>query len=83
MEKNQGMQGVALIVDPKMFEKETENQQNNLLLVKAETDNAVSYWAGFFWDKSGQFADYDAWKRYLDQFAQELRSPIEVNVSSE
>jgi len=81
MEKNQGMQGIALIVDPKALQKEAEDRQNNLLLVKAGADNSVSYWAGFFWNKSGQFPGYDAWKSYVDQFSQGLASPIEVSVS--
>jgi hypothetical protein len=51
--------------------------------VKAGADNSVSYWAGFFWDKSGQFPGYDAWKTYVDQFSQGLASPIEVSVSAE
>lgn len=83
VEKNQGMQGIALVVNPKTFEKEAEDKLNNLLLVKAAPDNAVSYWAGFFWDKSGQFADYAAWKKYVDEFAQGVASPIEVKVSGE
>ena len=82
MEKNLGMQGVALVVDPKMLQKEAEDRQNNLLLVKAGADNSVSYWAGFFWDKSRQFPGYDAWKTYVDQFSQGLASPIEVSVSA-
>ncbi|HEX7470442.1 MAG TPA: DUF4861 family protein [Verrucomicrobiae bacterium] len=83
MEKNQGMQGVALVVDPKKLDKQAEDKLNNLLLVKTALDNSVSYWAGFFWDKSGQFADYAAWKKYVDEFAQGVTSPIEVKVSGE
>jgi hypothetical protein len=82
MEKDLGMQGVALVVEPKALQKEAEDQKNHLLLVKAGADNSVSYWAGFFWDKSGQFASYDAWKTYVDQFSQGLASPLEVNVSA-
>jgi hypothetical protein len=82
MEKNLGMQGVALVVDPKMLQKDTEDKLNSLLLVKAGADNSVSYWAGFFWDKSGQFPSYDAWKTYVDQFSQRLASPVEVSVSA-
>jgi len=82
MEKNLGMQGVALVMDPKMLQKQTEDQQNSLLLVKTGGANSVSYWAGFFWDKSGQFPSYDAWKTYVDQFSQGLASPIEVSVST-
>jgi hypothetical protein len=83
MEKNAGEQGLAVIVDPKLFEKQTEDRQNLLVSVKVPADNIASYWAGFCWARAGQFANLDAWKTYVDQFAQGLRSPIEVSVSSE
>jgi hypothetical protein len=83
MESNQGMQGVALVIHPKALDKEAEDKQNNLLLLKMGPDNTEEHWAGFGWDKSGQFADADAWKTYVDQFAQGLQSPIEVTVSGE
>jgi hypothetical protein len=82
MEKNQGMQGVALVVDPKIVEKETEDKLNNLLLVKVGPDNAVSHWAGFAWDKSGQCADEETWRIAVDHFAQGLQSPIEVTTGN-
>ena len=83
VEKNQGMQGVAVVVDPKTLAKETQAPLNNLVLVKAGPDNTLSYWAGFGWDKSGQFADAEAWKTYVDRFAEGLQSPIEVSISVE
>jgi hypothetical protein len=83
VEKNQGMQGVAVVVDPKTLEKETEDRLNNLVLLKVQQGNAVSYWAGFAWDKSGQCSDETAWKNYVDQFGQGLQSPIEVRVTGE
>jgi hypothetical protein len=78
MEMNAGMQGLAAIVDANLFEKQTEDQLNLLMLARVPDDKTASYWAGFFWDKSGQFADYEAWKKYVDQFAQGLISPIEI-----
>ena len=51
--------------------------------MKVGPGNTVSYWAGFGWDKSGQFADGEAWKTYVDQFAQGLQSPIEVRFPAE
>ncbi len=91
MEKNAGMQGVAVVVDPKKLDKQAEDKLNNLLLVKADTGNSlvlswnppltVSYWAGFAWDKAGQITSADAWKKYVDEFAQGLASPIEVSVA--
>lgn len=81
MEKNQGMQGVALVVDPKKFIQQAEGKTDNLLLLKTAPDNSVSYYAGFYWDRSGQFADYAAWEKYVDEFAQGVAAPIQVTVA--
>ena len=70
VEKNAGNQGLAIIVDPKTLEKQTEN-------------NVASYWAGFCWDKAGQPTDAAAWKKYVDEFAQGAASPVEVSVAGE
>jgi hypothetical protein len=83
VEKNAGFQGLAIVFDSKLFEKTTEDQLNLLVLTRVPEDNRVSYWAGFCWDKSGQFADQTAWKTYVDEFAQGLASPIEVTISAE
>jgi hypothetical protein len=79
MEKNAGMQGLAAIADPKIIEKQAEDKLNHLLVLKT-ADSAVSYWAGFAWDKSGP-ASAEAWKKYVDEFAQGLAAPIQVTVS--
>jgi hypothetical protein len=83
MEKNAGMQGLAVIVDPKLIVKQTEDKRDLLILARVPEDNIASYWAGFCWDKAGQCADEQAWKTYVDQFAQGLLSPIEVSVSAQ
>lgn len=81
VEKNAGNQGLALIVDPKTLDKQTEDKLNHLLLVKVPEKDVVSYWAGFAWDKAGQITDAAAWKKYVDEFAQGVQSPIEVKVA--
>lgn len=83
MEKRLGMQGVAVIVDPKTFLRQAEDKSNHLLLVKNPSDNSISYWAGFAWDRAGRIATADAWKKYVAEFAQGVRSPIAVSISSE
>ncbi|MEI9959717.1 MAG: DUF4861 family protein [Limisphaerales bacterium] len=80
MEKNAGDQGLAIVFDAKLFEKQTEDNLNQLVIAKVPADNAASYWAGFCWDKAGQFQDSASWKKYVDDFAQGLASPIAVNV---
>jgi hypothetical protein len=81
MEGNWGMQGVAAIVDPKRLERMTVDRLNDLLLVGAP-DNKVDYWAGFAWDKAGKITTADGWKKYVDEFAQGVQSPIEITVSA-
>ncbi len=81
MEKKAGSQGLAIIVDPKTFVKRAEDRLNLLLLSKVGADNIASYWAGFCWDKGGQLGDFEAWKGYVDKFAQGLAAPIEVTIS--
>lgn len=83
VEKNSGMQGIAIVADPKSLVKDAEDKLNNLVLVKCGADNSVSYWAGFCWDRAGQITGADAWNKYVDQFAQGLRSPIQVSISTE
>jgi hypothetical protein len=80
MEKDMGSQGLAIIVNPKMLVRETEDRLNRLVLSKADANGVVSYWAGFVWDKTGM--DFSSWKTYVDNFAQGLLSPIEITISS-
>jgi hypothetical protein len=82
MEKNAGKQGVAIVADPKLIEKQAEDKLNNLLLVKVSENNVASYWAGFCYDKAGPMADAASWKKYVDEFAQALQSPIAVSVTA-
>jgi len=81
MEMNAGEQGLALIADPGLSVQRSEDPLNHLLLAHVPNDNVVTYWAGFCWDRSGQFADSASWTAYVDRFAQGLRSPIRVGVA--
>ncbi len=83
VEKNQGMQGVGIVVEAQAEPQTAEDKLNNLLLVKATPAKKVSYWAGFAWDKTGLFADFAAWQEYLDKFAQGLAAPIQVSVAAQ
>jgi hypothetical protein len=81
MEKKMGMQGLAIIVDPKLLEKQAEDSKNNFVIAKTDANGAISYWAGFAWDRPGKITNQDAWKKYVSDFAQSVASPIEVSVS--
>ncbi len=81
MEKNQGMQGVAAIVDPAVLAAPAEDERNNLLVLKPGAAKTVSYWAGFAWDRAGSITSAASWKKYVDEFAEGLSTPIEVSLS--
>ncbi len=82
VEKNNGMQGVAILVNPKDLLKQTEDKLNNLVIVKMTPDNSISYRAGFAWDKAGQFTTFEAWEQYLKNTSQALQSPIEATIET-
>ena len=82
MEKNSGMQGLAVVMDPATIKQDTEDKQNYLLLGKCMANHPFSYWAGFAWDRAGLIGDAAAWNKYVHDFAQGLASPIEVKVSA-
>ncbi len=81
METQPGSEGVAIVADPKLVVKQTEDKLNDLVIAKVSESNVADYWAGYAWDQTKQVADATAWKQYVDEFAQGLQSPIEVSVS--
>jgi hypothetical protein len=82
MENKMGMQGLGIIVDPKLLMKQAEDEKNHLAIAKID-GNAISYWTGFAWDRPGEIKSQDEWKKYITDFAAGLASPIEVSVSGE
>jgi hypothetical protein len=80
MDKNLGMQGLAVVINANEVDKLVEDKLNHLVVMKPRTAFPVSYWAGFAWDRAGKITTAESWKNYVDQFSERLRSPIEVGV---
>jgi hypothetical protein len=81
MDKNLGKQGLAIVVNPRDVDTVTEDKLNHLLVLKPSRNTMpVSYWAGFVWDRAGKIASAGEWKKYVDEFAEARRSPIEIAV---
>jgi uncharacterized protein DUF4861 len=80
VEKNLGMQGLAIVVDPRALDKVAEDKLNNLVVLKPGIATSASYWAGFAWDKAGKITTAESWNAYVDQFAQRLQVPLEIRV---
>src|SRR6185369_1639944 len=80
VEKNQGMQGLAIVVDPSAVDKIGDDKLNHLVILKPGVATPITYWAGFAWDRAEQITSAESWKSYVDQFAERLRSPIDVTI---
>ncbi len=81
VEKNLGMQGLAVVVNANQVDKLVEDKLNHLVLLKPRATFPISYWAGFVWDRAGRITSAKSWDDYVDQFAERLRSPIEISVN--
>jgi hypothetical protein len=77
VEKNLGMQGLAVIADPSTVDKLVEDKLNHLVVLKP---GVTTYWAGFAWDRAGQITTAEGWKAYVNQFAERLRSLIDISI---
>jgi hypothetical protein len=81
MEKNFGMQGLAIVVNPENVNKVVEDKLNHLVVLNASKVVPVSYWAGFAWDRAGRITTVEAWNKYVDEFIEARRSPIAITVN--
>jgi hypothetical protein len=78
-----GQLGCAVIVDPTSVIGNTEDSKNYLVTVKLPADKVAIYYAGFGWNKSGDFKGPEEWDRYVAQFATRLRSPLQVSLAAQ
>lgn len=78
VDRNLGMQGLAVVVPPNEVDRLVEDKLNHLVVLKSRSTFPLSYWAGFAWDRAGKITTAESWNSYVDQFAERLRSPIEV-----
>jgi pectinesterase len=79
VEKN-GNLGCAVVVDPARLVESAEQDGNVLAIARTQTAQPAVYYAGFGWDRSGDFADLAAWDRYVFEFARRVASPLVVEV---
>ena len=76
-----GQLGCAVIVDPASVIGNKEDSKNYLVTAKLPPDKVAIYYAGFGWNKSGDFKGPAEWDRYVAQFAIRLRSPLQVSLA--
>jgi hypothetical protein len=78
--KVNGNVGVGLAIDPAKISDMIESDEHLLVLTKATPGQPVSFWAGAGWDRSGDFADSDAWNDYLQKWSKRMASPVTVTI---
>ncbi len=76
-----GNLGCAIIVDPGALVEFTEADGNCLVIAKVPAGQPAGYYAGFGWDRSGDFANMNDWDAYLRQFARRVHSPLKISIS--
>jgi Domain of unknown function (DUF4861) len=77
-----GQLGCAVIADPANVANFNEDAKNFLMIVRVPENRVAVYYAGFGWSKGG-FPTAEAWNEYVTQYAEQLRSPLEVTISGQ
>ncbi|NLP10538.1 glycoside hydrolase family 88 protein [bacterium] len=73
-----GALGCAVILDPNALVDFYEQDMNHLIVGKATPAQAVRYYAGAGWDRSGYFNHREEWEAYVDLYAQAVQTPIQI-----
>ena len=73
--------GCAIVVAQDQLLKFAEGAGNYLAVTKLPPNGVVSYYAGFGWNKSGQFGGSEDWDRYVSDWARRVKSPLQVTIS--
>jgi hypothetical protein len=71
-----GNVGCGIVLNPEDCTGSAEAEGNLLLTLRS----GAGYYAGFGWDRSGDFDSVQDWDRYLDEFARKIRSPLQVRI---
>jgi hypothetical protein len=77
--------GTGVVVAPRYLtdyqdHRSPAKDQSQLYMVTKPAQGTVVFYAGFGWQKSGQFSSAIDWDSYLAAFAQRLASPLEVTL---
>ena len=77
-----GHVGCGLIASPETVEGSQDTELDTLLVANVPPTGPQVYYAGFGWDKSGDFKDQAAWLTYAQSFARALRAPLRLSLTS-
>jgi hypothetical protein len=74
---NNGAFGCAVVLAPANVVDVVEAENNQLVVARTP----AVYYVGSAWDRSGDFRGVEDFDRYIEAWAQRVRSPLRVEVS--
>jgi rhamnogalacturonyl hydrolase YesR len=77
-----GNVGCGIALSPETVEGSQDAELDTLLIANVPPTGPQVYYAGFGWDRSGDFASREDWVEYAQGFARALRAPLRVSLSS-
>jgi rhamnogalacturonyl hydrolase YesR len=80
--EDNGSFGCGIVASPETVDGVQQTELDTLLIANVPPTGPQVYYAGFGWDRSGDFADQPAWLEYARGFARALRAPLRVSLSS-
>lgn len=74
------MLGTGIVASPsdilqQLDKRKAAKEQSHLYLILKPTEK-ISYYAGFGWEKAGEFSSAAEWNKYLQDFSTKLASPL-------
>jgi hypothetical protein len=81
-QKTNGELGTAVIVPGPAFQGLAEDERNLLVLARAASGQPLRYAVGAAWSRAGDITSREAWAAYVAAWAQRLRAPIKVTLST-
>ena len=76
-----GSLGTALVLSPSAYKAMAEDDDQYLMVGKTRSGKTATYYAGAGWTRSGDFASAEDWNRYVERFAQRIRSPLAIRIA--
>ncbi|MBR7799864.1 DUF4861 domain-containing protein [Undibacterium sp. FT137W] len=80
---SKGEFGTAILVaSPNTTTSFAEDTLNHLILAPVQSGKPLTYYAGAAWNRSGDILSKEAWQSYLNNMAQRLRDPIQIQLKA-
>ena len=80
---NEAKLGCAILVPSAKSLGFDEDEKNHFVVLRAQLEAPLTYYAGAGWTKSGQYDNRAAWEAYVAKFAKVTKIPLRVNLGDQ